>query len=62
MPTTLYRDFEISRDLWSIAPDSDWEFSHKDYDGAPDANDNRAGHGPTLDDCKAQIDEMLEDM
>ena len=59
MDATLYRDFEISRNPYSRPPCSvDWQFVHKDYDGP---EDRRFGHGPTLDDCKEQIDEMLED-
>lgn len=36
---------------------ADWMFSHKDYD----LDDNRIGYGPNIDDCKRQIDEMIEE-
>lgn len=39
----------------------DWQFWHDDYDGAPDANDNRCGSAATLDDAKMEID-MIDDM
>lgn len=32
-------------------------FAHDDFDGAPDANDNRCGQGKSVQDCKAQIDD-----
>lgn len=35
-----------------------YEFVHDDYDGAPDANDNRCGYGQTIENCKDQIDEI----
>lgn len=35
-----------------------YEFVHDDYDGAPDANDNRCGHASSIEDAKAQIDEL----
>lgn len=34
-----------------------YAFCHDDYDGAPDAADNRAGHGPSVWACKRAIDE-----
>lgn len=49
---------------WEIYYDStpvaliQWLFSHKDYDGAEDANDERCGMGTSLNDCLDQIDEM----
>lgn len=39
----------------------DWQFWHGDFDGAPDANDNRSGSAASLQDAKMEID-MLEDM
>ena len=34
-----------------------WEYVHDDYDGAPDAEDNRCGHGHTVAECIDEIDE-----
>jgi hypothetical protein len=36
----------------------DWNFVHEDYDGAPDANDNRCGTGKDVADCLNQIRDM----
>jgi hypothetical protein len=47
----VYREFHISNDGWG------WAYSHDDYDGAPDANDNRCGHAKTLPAAKAEIDD-----
>lgn len=33
-------------------------FSHDDFDGAPDANDNRCGYAASVEEAKAEIDEM----
>lgn len=60
MTKTLYRDYEISKNLSNIARECDFVFSHKDYDGAPDGNDSRCGFGPTVEDCMAQIDELAD--
>lgn len=55
-PEADYRDFII-----------DWEqdgrcyrATHVDYDGAPDANDDRLFYGPTRRDLKLEIDEWHE--
>lgn len=37
---------------------SDWHFYHDDYDGAPDANDCRAGHAESVEGCLREIDEI----
>jgi hypothetical protein len=55
MATETYRDHVI----YFYAPpipirSCDWHFYHKDYDGP---EDGRHGDGPSLDDCKAQIDD-----
>ena len=55
-----YRGYLIGPNPCNIATECDWVFSHKDYDGAPDANDGRCGHGPSIDDCKSQIDDLVE--
>lgn len=39
---------------------SDWHFYHEDYDGAPDANDGRAGHAESVDGCLREIREIEE--
>ena len=44
---------------------SDYEgfcYCHDDYDGAPDANDNRAGVCMTVEDCIAEINELWPDL
>ena len=33
-------------------------FVHTDYDGAPDANDNRIGNAETIEECIELIDEL----
>lgn len=54
-----YRDFEITNICPPIPTRScDWEFAHVEYDGP---EDNRIGHGPTVEDCKRQIDEWYEE-
>ncbi len=52
-----YRDYRI---YFSSSPIANYAFVHDDYDGAPDANDNRGGWGNSIEDCKAQIDDMEE--
>lgn len=54
----LYRGWHIYYDPPPIPTRScDWQFYHDDFDGAPDAGDNRCGFAPTLDAAKAEIDE-----
>lgn len=60
MSKVQYRDYEIAPNPCNIARECDWVFSHKDFDGAPDANDSRCGFGPTVEDCKAQIDDLAD--
>jgi len=38
-----------------------YEFVHDDYDGAPDAGDNRHGEGDTIEHCMKQIDELYQE-
>jgi hypothetical protein len=61
---------DVKYGKWNIHPSlsplpssagTDWAFYHDDYDGAEDANDPRHGYGPTIEDCKAQIDDMEAD-
>lgn len=37
-----------------------WSYVHDDYDGAPDANDNRCGVGADFASCLAAIKEEHE--
>ena len=54
-----YKNYTISHDPKPIPLRSfDWDFSHDDYDGAPDGNDIRCGNGANIEDCKQQIDDM----
>lgn len=39
---------------------SDWHFYHDNYDGAPDANDMRAGHAESVEGCLREIGEIEE--
>lgn len=57
----VYRDFEISPSSVSYSPETDWSWVHKDFDGAPDGNDNRYGYGSSIEDCKTQIDDWWEE-
>lgn len=42
-------------------PGFDWDWWHKDYDGAPDANDHRAGSAANLSACIDAIHEWEDD-
>lgn len=51
-----YGDWRIDFDPPPIpSRNCDWQFQHKDYDGAEDSDDPRAGHGASLKDCIDQI-------
>lgn len=39
----------------------EYEYSHDDFDGAPDARDNRCGYARTVDAAKQEIDELEDD-
>lgn len=55
MADETYRDFVIRYVNPPIPVRTmDWGFYHKDYDGE---GDNRHGHGASVADCKAQIDD-----
>lgn len=58
MSVHFYRGY-IIRNNDDPAPLS-LSFTHEDYDGEDDANDNRAGYGADLQDCIKQID-LIED-
>lgn len=52
-----YRGFVISYDPPPIPIRTmDWHYTHENYDGAPDAYDDRHGHCASLEECKAEID------
>ena len=38
-------------------PETQYAYSHDDYDGAEDANDSRCGHARSIEHAKQQIDE-----
>ncbi len=59
-PSLEYRDYAIKYDPPPIPDRShDWNYAHKEYDGAPDSGDHRSGTAPTYDDARAAIDEQL---
>ena len=37
---------------------SDWQFSHIDFDGAPDSGDRRCGTGESFEQCVEFINEL----
>jgi len=56
-----YRDYKISHEPKPIPDRShDFDFSHKDFDGAPDSEDNRFGTARSLEDACRQIDDIRE--
>jgi hypothetical protein len=57
-----YRGYRIHYDPPPI-PDRrfDWHFAHENFDGAPDAGDHRHGDAASLEEAKAEIDDMIED-
>ena len=57
-----YRNWHIRYDPPPIpSRASDWHFAHSDFDGAPDANDNRCGRAASLEAAKAEIDAWIEE-
>jgi len=59
MTATQYRGYNIRHNPPPAnLPQANWQFEADDYDGP---GDGRIGFGPTLDDCKQQIDEMEDD-
>ena len=56
--TIEYRDYRITFDYPPIPVRTiDYSFAHKDYD----LDDPRYGSAGSIQDCKDQIDEMIED-
>lgn len=59
-----YRGYTIRFDPPPIPTrQCDWQFVHDDYDPTPwdvgdPPSDHRAGFGPSVEDCMAQIDEL----
>ncbi len=55
-----YKNYKISYNPKPI-PTSvfDWDWQADGFDGAIDSQDDRAGTGSSVDDCKRQIDELL---
>jgi len=54
-----YRGYLITYDPPPIPSRAcDWAFEHEDYDGP---GDSRFGYAPSLEDAKAQIDDLLDD-
>lgn len=52
-----YRGYQISRALDSLMPQTDWHYGHVDFDGP---EDNRYGYASGVDECKAAIDDRLD--
>jgi hypothetical protein len=62
MTTERYGDWHIEHNPPPIPMrNCDWQFWHDDYDGAPDANDNRCGAAASLEEAKMEID-FIEDL
>lgn len=57
-----YRDWEISFDMPPIPfRNFDWCATHKDFDGAPDANDGRQVHAATYEELLVEIDCWIDE-
>jgi len=39
----------------------DWSATHEDYDGAPDAHDDRCVHGPTREAAIAAVEVLIDE-
>lgn len=63
IPGSSWTNPIIYRDVWRIIVGDfiGYDYIHTDYDGAPDSNDNRGGNCPTIEACKAEIDERFYD-
>ena len=60
MKNKTYRGFVLT--YWAKPipyRDCDYDFCHEDYDGP---GDPRCGSGPSIADCRDQIDEILLDL
>lgn len=58
MTTLSYRGYTIER-IGTYRGREEWEFRADDYDGP---EDRRAGHAHSAEDCKAEIDCLIEDL
>lgn len=59
---TIYGPWSIYFDPPPIPTrECDWHFVHADFDGAPDANDNRCGSAASFADALNAIDDMEDD-
>ncbi len=57
---TNYRGYRINFNPPPIPTRfDDWQWSHEDFDGAPDAYDNRCGTSASLEQAKADIDAQI---
>lgn len=57
MSDVSYRGWHVRHDPPPIpVRNCDWQFWHDDFDGAPDANDNRSGSAASLEAAKSEID------
>lgn len=60
--TTQYGDWLISYNPPPIpVRNCDWQFCHKDFDGAEDAGDMRYGHAGSKLAAMDEIDDLVED-
>lgn len=58
-----YGNWEISYNPPPIpSRNCDWQFCHKDFDGAEDACDNRYGHAASLLEAMGDIDDREDDL
>ncbi len=59
LQTIQYNGYKIAYETKPIPTiDHDWNFSHEDYDGAPDSGDTRCGTASGLKDAIQQINEL----
>ncbi len=58
----MYGDWRIYYDPPPIpSRNCDWHYVHDDFDGAPDAGDNRYGSCATAAECRDEIDAYEEE-
>lgn len=53
-----YGPWEIVLNKDAYGPSDRFSWQHKDFDGAPDANDARTGYAPSLDGAMDAIDDL----
>lgn len=53
-----YGPWEIVLNKDALGSAERWSWQHRDFDGAPDANDNRSGYARSLDDAMDEIDDL----